>query len=50
VVGEGSPAAGPGPGNRYFCGGRLTYVSGPILVVGPDVFDLDRDSDGIGCE
>ncbi|MEM6323069.1 MAG: hypothetical protein AAF748_05270 [Pseudomonadota bacterium] len=26
------------------------YVSGPIRVVGPDVYDLDRDNDGIGCE
>lgn len=26
------------------------YVSGPFQVVGPDVFDLDRDSDGKACE
>lgn len=26
------------------------YVKGPFRVVGPDVFDLDRDKDGIGCE
>lgn len=26
------------------------YVEGPIRVIGPDVYDLDRDGDGIGCE
>ena len=26
------------------------YVAGPIRVKGPDVYDLDRDNDGIGCE
>jgi resuscitation-promoting factor RpfB len=26
------------------------YVQGPVTVVGPDVYDLDRDGDGIGCE
>ena len=26
------------------------YVYGTVRVVGPDVFDLDRDNDGIGCE
>ena len=26
------------------------YVRGPVQVVGPDEFDLDRNSDGIGCE
>jgi len=26
------------------------YVRGPIKVVGPDVFDLDRDGDGIACD
>jgi endonuclease YncB( thermonuclease family) len=26
------------------------YVRGPVDVVGPDVYDLDRDGDGIGCE
>jgi hypothetical protein len=38
----------------YDCAGGSgngpNYVSGPILVVGPDEFDLDRDGDGIGCE
>jgi hypothetical protein len=27
-----------------------SYVRGPIRVIGPDVYDLDRDHDGIGCE
>jgi hypothetical protein len=26
------------------------YVEGPVYVVGYDEYDLDRDSDGIGCE
>ena len=26
------------------------YVRGPVEVVGPDVYDLDRDGDGIACE
>jgi hypothetical protein len=25
-------------------------VAGPIQVIGPDEFDLDRDGDGIACE
>lgn len=26
------------------------YVEGPVTVIGSDIYDLDRDSDGIGCE
>jgi hypothetical protein len=26
------------------------YVQGPVRVVGTDVYDLDRDGDGIGCD
>lgn len=26
------------------------YVRGPVRVVGPDVYGLDGDNDGIGCE
>jgi len=26
------------------------YVAGPITVVGPDVYGLDRDGDGVACE
>ena len=26
------------------------YVAGPVEVTGSDVYDLDRDNDGIGCE
>jgi len=26
------------------------YVVGPVRVVGADVYDLDRDRDGIACE
>ena len=32
---------GSGNGPKY---------TGRVTVLGPDVFDLDRDSDGIGCE
>jgi len=30
--------------------GNGPYYTGRVYVVGPDVFDLDRDGDGIGCE
>lgn len=26
------------------------YVKGPVYVVGPDVYQLDRDGDGVACE
>jgi len=26
------------------------YVTGPITVIGTDIYDLDRDGDGIACE
>lgn len=26
------------------------YVRGPVRVVGTDIYGLDRDKDGIGCE
>jgi hypothetical protein len=25
-------------------------VSGPVQVIGSDPYDLDSDSDGVGCE
>jgi uncharacterized protein YgiM (DUF1202 family) len=31
-------------------GNGPVYVRGPIRVIGPDVYGLDRDGDGIGCE
>jgi hypothetical protein len=38
----------------YDCAGGSgngpNYVEGPIRVVQPDPFDLDRDGDGVGCE
>jgi hypothetical protein len=34
-------AAGTGDGPAY---------TGTVQVVGPDVYDLDRDGDGVGCE
>jgi hypothetical protein len=29
---------------------RPEYVAGPITVIGTDVYDLDRDHDGVACE
>jgi len=26
------------------------YVQGPVRVVGTDIYGLDRDGDGIGCD
>lgn len=26
------------------------YVRGPVYVVGDDIYGLDRDGDGVGCE
>ncbi len=26
------------------------YVRGPVYVVGSDIYDLDRDGDGVGCD
>jgi resuscitation-promoting factor RpfB len=26
------------------------YVQGPVTVIGDDIYDLDRDGNGIGCE
>ena len=38
----------------YDCAGGSgdgpNYVRGPFRVVGPDVFDLDRDRNGVACE
>jgi hypothetical protein len=31
-------------------GNGPAYVQGPVKVVGNDVYDLDSDNDGIGCE
>nr|WP_155734906.1 excalibur calcium-binding domain-containing protein [Rhodovulum sulfidophilum] len=31
-------------------GNGPAYVRGPFRVVGPDVYRLDRDRDGIACE
>ncbi len=30
--------------------GNGPYDVGRVEVVGPDVHDLDRDNDGVGCE
>lgn len=30
-------------------GNGPAYVRGPVRVVGTDIYDLDRDGDGIGC-
>ncbi len=31
-------------------GNGPAYVAGPVQVIGTDVYDLDGDSDGVGCE
>jgi hypothetical protein len=31
-------------------GNGPAYVTGPVTVVGTDIYDLDRDGDGVGCE
>jgi len=31
-------------------GNGPSHVAGPVTVIGSDVYDLDRDHDGIGCE
>lgn len=31
-------------------GNGPAYVQGPLRVVGPDVYDLERDDDGIACD
>jgi hypothetical protein len=31
-------------------GNGPAYVQGPVRVVGTDIYDLDRDGDGWGCE
>ena len=30
--------------------GNGPYYVGRVRVIGPDVYDLDRDNDGVGCE
>lgn len=31
-------------------GNGPAYVRGPVRVVGADIYDLDRDGDGIACD
>nr|WP_255313713.1 excalibur domain-containing protein [Mycobacterium malmoense] len=31
-------------------GNGPAYVSGPVTVVGKDIYRLDRDGNGVGCE
>lgn len=31
-------------------GNGPAYVQGPVRVIGSDIYGLDRDGDGIGCE
>ncbi len=42
-----------GVGDYDWAGGSgngPNYIAGPVRVVGPDEFDLDRDGNGIGCQ
>ncbi|MET0598762.1 MAG: hypothetical protein ABWZ57_12960 [Mesorhizobium sp.] len=31
-------------------GNGPAYVEGPVYVIGTDIYGLDRDGDGVGCE
>jgi hypothetical protein len=31
-------------------GNGPAYVRGPVYVIGSDIYDLDRDGDGVACE
>jgi hypothetical protein len=31
-------------------GNGPAYVSGPVYVIGTDIYGLDRDGDGVACE
>ena len=31
-------------------GNGPSYVRGPVYVIGTDIYGLDRDGDGVGCE
>jgi hypothetical protein len=31
-------------------GNGPAYVEGPVTVIGSDIYGLDRDNNGIGCE
>jgi hypothetical protein len=31
-------------------GNGPAYVQGPVTIVGSDIYDLDSDNDGLGCE
>lgn len=31
-------------------GNGPAYVQGPVRVIGSDIYDLDRDNDGVACE
>ncbi|GAA1771654.1 hypothetical protein GCM10009681_48890 [Luedemannella helvata] len=31
-------------------GNGPSYVQGPVRVIGYDVYDLDRDGDGVACD
>lgn len=31
-------------------GNGPAYVNGPVQVIGTDIYDLDSDNDGVGCE
>ncbi|MBO9395699.1 excalibur calcium-binding domain-containing protein [Shimia sp. R9_2] len=44
------PPNGPDVDCAGGSGNGPIYVKGPIQVVGPDPYKLDRDKDGIACE
>ncbi|MDC0739235.1 excalibur calcium-binding domain-containing protein [Cognatishimia sp. SS12] len=44
------PPNGPDVDCASGSGNGPLYVQGPIRVVGPDPYGLDRDGDGVACE
>ena len=42
IASDGDCAGGSGNGPAY--------VRGPVYVTGSDIYDLDRDGDGVACE
>lgn len=49
-----SPCGGRGRSDDIDCqsgkGNGPSYVKGPVTVTGTDVYGLDADHDGIGCQ
>ena len=46
----GSDAGAVGDADAGGSGNGPKYVTGPVRVTGSDVYDLDRDGDGVACD